>query len=429
MRSTRLLLTLAASSLLTLTLAGCPIPEGSSSPGGKTTPGGSSGVTPGKSGALDATFGDDGIVTTDFTEGKSDFAMALALQPDGKIVAGGTTSAPSPSYTVGTFALIRYQANGEPDAGFGTVGRVFTAQGSTAQGRAVAVAGDGTIVTGGWMQGSGFAMDFLMSRHLANGKLDDSFGTGGHATAGYGGATGNALALQADGKILFAGYNGLLEYKPIVLRYAANGTLDPAFDGDGKLQLDWGSDDDQAEAIAVRDGKILVAGSAGAKGFALSRLNMDGSLDTSFGTNGTVTLAAGDSLAEAMAVAPDGAIVLAGGKHVVRITPGGALDESFGEDGIVQLPDHALRAVAVQSDGKVLVTGGKSDKVVLVRLKANGAVDSGFAAQGTALEAVPGGIAEAYAIVIQPDGRIVVAGRALDGEAGDDDFMLMRFWP
>jgi uncharacterized delta-60 repeat protein len=428
-RKTRLIMTLASLTLTTFALAGCPIPGGSSGPGGNTSTGGNTPVTPGSSGSLDKSFGDDGILTTDFTEEKDDAAFGVALQADGKIVAAGSTSAPDPSYTVGTFALVRYLSNGEPDPAFGMAGRVFTAQGSTAQARDVVVTGDGQIVTGGWFQAGGFSIDYLLSRHLSDGKLDESFGDAGHATAGLGAASGNALALQADGKFLFTGYNGLLEYKPVVARYTAAGELDTSFDEDGKAQLDWGTDSDEAYAIAVHDGKILVAGSADTDGFALSRLNADGTLDTSFGTDGTVKVAAGESEASDLAVAADGTIVVVGGQHVLRFTADGELDTGFGGDGIVELTDHALNAVALQPDGKILVTGGHSEKVSLSRLKADGSLDSSFATQGTAIVAVPEATAQAYDIVRQPDGRIVVAGRAFQSDGAHADFMLMRFWP
>ncbi len=429
-RQTRLLLTLASLTLTTFALAGCPIPGGSSGgTDGKSSTGGNTSVTPGSSGSLDKSFGDEGIVTTDFTTKKDDAAFGVALQADGKIVAAGSTSAPDPKYTVGTFALVRYLPDGEPDPDFGLVGRVFTAQGSTAQARDVVVTGDGTIVTGGWFQGGSLSIDYLLSRHLPDGKLDETFGDTGHATAGLGSASGNALALQSDGKVLFAGYNGLLEYKPVIARYSAAGQLDTSFDADGQAQLDWGTDSDEAYGIAVHDGKILVAGSADTDGFALTRLNADGSLDTSFGTGGTVKVAAGESEAADLAVAADGSIVVAGGQHVLRFTSAGALDPAFGGDGIVELADHTLSAVAVQPDGKILVTGSTSEKVSLSRLKADGTLDTSFATQGTAIVAVPGATAHAYDLVRQPDGRIVVAGRAFQSQGAHADFMLMRFWP
>ncbi len=413
------ILALASLTLATVSLTACPFPGATSGPGSPA------GGTPGASGSLDKSFGQDGIVTTDFADENSDVAYGVALQENGRIVAAGVST----DGGTGLFALVRYMPNGDPDTGFGTEGRVFTARGMTTQGKDVAVTADGKIVTGGWFQSFSSAMDLMLSRHLPDGQLDESFGDGGHAIAGYGSAIGNKLALQSDGKILLTGYNGMLEYKPVLLRYTADGKPDSSFGTDGKVQLDWGTDEDKAYAIAEAGGKIVIAGSAKADGFALSRLNADGSLDTGFGTGGTVKVETGENVAQGLAVASDGRIVVAGDARVMRFNADGGIDSSFGTGGAVELAEQSLHAVVLQPDGKLLLAGGQAGKVSLVRLKADGKLDETFADQGVARVAAPDAASEAYDLVLQPDGRIVLAGKAYQSEGGHDDFLVMRFWP
>src|SRR2546426_2863336 len=149
-------------------------------------------------GDLDATFGIGGRVLTDF--GGGDRARAVALQADGKIVVAGSSSAGA----VGAdFALARYNPGGSLDPTFGSGGRVLTDFGVDDEARAVALQADGKIVVAGGFGGAFFAL----ARYNPNGTLDTSFGSEGRVFTNFGGRDGaRALALQADGKIVAAGF-------------------------------------------------------------------------------------------------------------------------------------------------------------------------------------------------------------------------------
>jgi uncharacterized delta-60 repeat protein len=285
-------------------------------------------------GTLDASFGAGGIVTTGF--GVSAEATSAVVQPDGKIVAAGFANLGGGDY----FALVRYNSDGTLDASFGTGGKVSTAflsQGfSLAYANSVAIQPDGKIVAAGNAAiGGGF--DFALARYNSSGTLDAGFGTGGQVTTDFAGSDDQveSVAVQPDGKIVAAGNTGRYVNRGFdfgVARYNSNGTLDTSFGTSGKVTTDFaGSDDIPSEpsAIALQgDGKIVVMGetvvgvspSDGALiyDFALARYNNNGTLDTSFAASGKATtdFAGASDLPFAVAVQPDGNIVVAGGAHI-----------------------------------------------------------------------------------------------------------------
>ncbi|HKD93762.1 MAG TPA: PASTA domain-containing protein [Gaiellaceae bacterium] len=226
-------------------------------------------------------------------------------------------------------------------------------------------------------------MSSAANRPLA-GSVDRSFGSGGIVTHNLGsnGSPGmGGFAVQPDGKILVAAGSGLLA------RYRPNGSLDPSFGGGGYVETH------SAYPVFVRavalqpDGKIVVAGSSsppdanGATEFMVARYNSDGSPDTTFGADGVTSTAFPElggpptSAADALAILPDGRIVAAGSARVdlpadpcfppsmfalARYTAGGALDPTFGDDGIVQTSfngQDALAGIAVQSNGTIVASG------------------------------------------------------------------------
>jgi uncharacterized delta-60 repeat protein len=196
----------------------------------------------------------------------------------------------------------------------------------------------------------------------------------------------------------------------------AQGDLDPTFDGDGRRVVEALVN---VEALALQpDGKVVVVG-----GFAfyVARLNPDGSTDTGFGDGGVRIVHPGFNWPKDVAIQGDGKIVAVstggGVLRVARLEPDGSPDMGFGMDGIRTLAfggaDEGLEAVAIQPDGKILVAGyGTVDKAfVIVRLEPDGDFDSGFGVGGVQrVDVVPGLIEKAYALALQPDGRIVVAG-------------------
>ncbi len=377
-------------------------------------------------GDLDPSFGSSGKVTTDF--GGSDAASAVAIQTDGRIVAAGRSGS-------GDFALARYNVDGSLDPTFGSSGMVMTDFGGSDAASAVAIQPDGRIVTAG-RSGSG---DFALARYNADGSLDPSFGSGGKVTTDFGGfdlALG--VALQSDGKIVAAGQGGS-SFDFALARYNADGSLDTSFGSGGKVTTDFGVFE-AATAVAIqRDGKIVATGSTFSSGFqqfALARYNADGSLDTSFGSGGIVTtdFGFGSGFGGALAIQSDGKIVAAGRAGsdfvVARYNGDCSPDASFGSGGIVTtdfggLLFDAAFAVALQSNGKIVVAGsalGTSADFALARYTTDGNLDASFGSGGKVTTDF-GGFDVASGVALQADGKIIAAGQGGSGS----DFALARY--
>ena len=181
----------------------------------------------------DSTFASDGIVTTDFAPTGNDFGEAVAIQPDGKIVVAGTSFNGS-TYV---FALARYSTNGDLDPTFGSGGRVTTAIGNMDdRATAVAIQPDGKIVAAGSSFTNGTGYGFALVRYNPDGSLDNTFSGDGiqHDDISAGSDEAYSIALQPDGKIVLAGYanNGSSNDDFALLRYNPDGTLDNTFSGD-----------------------------------------------------------------------------------------------------------------------------------------------------------------------------------------------------
>ncbi|MBX3716708.1 MAG: VCBS repeat-containing protein [Burkholderiales bacterium] len=264
-----------------------------------------------------ANFGNTGRTIHTMGTGFAE-ALALARQPDGKFVSAGYAVVGPGNID---FALARYSENGHLDASFGTGGVVITPFGALNDvAQAVAVQPDGRIVAAGYTR-VGSLFDIAVARYNADGSLDATFGTGGKAVipASASNDQGAAIALTRDGKILVAGVilDGANENIAVV-RLTATGALDTTFATGGIASIDIAGGTDRGWGIALqRNGKILVAGQGfdgAAVGFAAVRLNDDGTRDASFGANGvrTIDITGSFDLARAVAVQPDGGIVLAG---------------------------------------------------------------------------------------------------------------------
>lgn len=260
-------------------------------------------------GALDSTFGTAGRVTTAFSGSAGDRANALVLQPDGKIVAGGSASFGSASSGV-DFALARYDAAGTLDAGFGTGGTVTTSMSTSGASdtiSALTLQGQAIVAVGG-------TGDFKVARYTAAGALDGSFGSGGRVTGVFGVTIGsaNAVTTDAQGRVVVA---GTAQNDTAVIRLTAAGALDPSFGTGGKRVIALTDNWDAAEGVAVQsDGKIVLGGwiyegNSSAGDFAVTRLTATGQNDSGFGSGGTtltkVAPGSKSDLAHAVALQPD----------------------------------------------------------------------------------------------------------------------------
>jgi uncharacterized delta-60 repeat protein len=272
----------------------------------------------------------------------------------------------------------------------------------------------------------------------AAGALDTCFDGDGRVTTrvttenSTGVDLGQAVAVQADGKILAAGVadrdNSNSDSKFAVVRYNKNGSLDTSFDGDGIVITNFVASNltrEEAKGIAIQtDGKIVVAGYAELNtnnfAFALVRYNTDGSLDTSFDGDGKAVFDLAGNIDEgnALVIQPDGKIVVAGDSRsdrvypiVARFNPDGSLDNTFDTDGWATFdPMNNINAVALASDGKILVAGNSGIFLSVARLNANGSLDTNFGTSGIAKFTADNHFDEAYALAVEANGKILAAG-------------------
>jgi uncharacterized delta-60 repeat protein len=218
------------------------------------------------------------------------------------------------------FALARYTADGALDASFGNGGKVTTDFDSPFEHcTALAIQGDGRIVAVGHVRvppSPPARWDFALARYHADGTLDPTFGSGGKVTSNFlGRDLAEAVALQTDGRIVVAGEvsveDSLSDFG--VARYQADGSLDGTFGDGGLVTTDFDSANDVAYAVAIETGKRIVAAgrSDGGTGndFALARYAFDGGLVTT-------DFAGGSDICQGLAVQNDGGIVLAGSVDV-----------------------------------------------------------------------------------------------------------------
>ncbi len=410
----------------------------------------------GSPGNLDESFDGDGVWV-----GAPGALLSVAPLGDGKIVAAGTEHG-----TTSAFTIVRLDADGGLDTGFGS-GGIVTPFGSAvaSEGQQLILDGNGRIVAVGSAtiertSGSGKKAKtervqmVALVRLLSDGSHDTSFGDGGEvlteASALGSGARG--LALQADGKIVVAGFAWVKPPKSkggpqpannhavALLRYNADGTLDTSF-GTGGIVVDNYTDDNDLpglNGVALQsDGKILVAGSVGTAspldaGF-VRRYDTDGSLDTAFGAGGTISISAQLHVSPSIAVDGDDRILFASGTGgdgvIARYDEDGVLDTTFGVSGWFETGlsgDDAIRGLEILSDGRIAAgaqTLGNADGFTL-RLDADGGLDTTYGSGGISDLTTPGdGTSESiFDFAVDPDGNYLICG------SRGGDFLVARYY-
>jgi uncharacterized delta-60 repeat protein len=216
-------------------------------------------------GTLDTSFGGDGRVTTDFAR-KRDFANAVVVQVDGKLMAGGYAHY-SRTNGRGRFALVRYNADGTRDMTFSSDGKVttnFSRRNDVVTD--LTLQPDGKIVAAGISRSDGSNPNVALARYNADGSLDGGFSGDGKATTDFNGGYDEAwaVALQADGKIVVGGDTAGLGGRFLVARYDTGGTLDSTFNGGGFAATNFTRHSDFAYGLALQaDGNLVLAGGSG----------------------------------------------------------------------------------------------------------------------------------------------------------------------
>jgi uncharacterized delta-60 repeat protein len=405
-------------------------------------------------GDLDPRFGNGGKALTDFS-GNDDYAFAVAMQPDGKIVAAGQSGV----YPLFHSALTRYNKNGRLDQTFGSGGKVVAALDAGGDGLdALAIQPDGKIVTAGSLIHDNFTVGFILARFNTSGTLDQSFGNNGSIVTTFGdsSAEGHAVVVQADGKIIEVGESGAGSYSALndfaLARFNADGSVDQSFGNGGKIKTHFpgvfNTGSRGLDAVLQPDGKLLVAGTYKNEGtyaeFALARYNTNGTLDTTFGSAGKVTtfIASADAIAFALALQADSKIVLAGYTAgfrngdfaLARYNSDGTLDQSFATGGIVTTDlfgttDDIAYGLLIQRDGKLIAAGRTgqypSFDFGLVRYQSNGQLDPTFGSGGKVATDI-GDSEQGYGVALQRNGGIVLGGYSF-ANGGGADFTLTRY--
>ncbi len=402
-------------------------------------------------GRLDVNFGVNGYVITDIGGG-ADEGHALAIQSDGKIVVAGSASVGGD----GKYAIVRYDTNGVPDPSFGSGGIVTVGNLLADAAYAVAIQSDDKIVATGFSVDNTGDEKISVLRLDTSGNPDLSFDGDGWAYAEtsteFEGA--DAVALQPDPpsaeRIVVAGSSG---GSMIVLRYLPGGAPDTSFDTDGMAFIPNSPIGARDVQVITPDGiatHILVCGSidvAGQPRFGAARFLLNGTPDSAFDGDGVLTTTIGASAgAVAVLVATD-KVLLCGASGattdvdftIARYDEAGVLDPTFDSDGMRTDPFGNSpangRAVAHDPGGKIVIAGNVSEalssvqRIGVMRLLTNGTPDPSFDGNGTVTTDIGLGNEIVGGVVVQPDGKIVVAGTLVTLDNLNSDIVVLRYLP
>jgi uncharacterized delta-60 repeat protein len=397
-----------------------------------------------QTGSLDSSFGINGIIKTQVGKSSSS-ALAMLIQADGKVILVGHASDKNGL----DFALARFEENGSLDKSFGEDGKVMTdfAKDNDYATSAI-LQTDEKIVVAGYTLYDTFC-DFALVRYFVDGKLDTSFGDKGKVRTKFGNNYNQAYAisLHNDGKIVLAGKTGTGytdEDDFIVCRYHKNGSEDSSFGTNGRIITSLSPYNDRAYAIIIRADDRIIVGGASVKDtsfvFTLLGFTSLGTVDSSFGINGTVTTNFGRWGGEvrSLLLLSDGKIIAGGysrqtfpyrSEHtLVRYLKDGQIDSTFGINGVASkrvLNDagyNGIYAMTLQKNGKIVAVGNTADQIAMLVFNENGSLNYGFGDSGVVVtEVTKIGRGEAFAVGIQKDDKILVAG------TDNSNFLLIRY--
>lgn len=402
-------------------------------------------------GSLDTSFGEEGKVVTDFgTSNNYSHVHSVYVLPDGKIMALGSSGVES---LIPRLVIVRYNANGTIDAGFGSNGKIVSQFFSMShQGNKLVFLPDGKfLVTSVKRYSTDTTYYFGVERYTADGLLDTDFGTNGETVTSFG--TGmnipSAITLQSDGKILVTGrYQATNLPQMAVARFNANGTLDTTFDGDGKVVTTFGTGIiGEAFHISVNpDNKIAVAGIlySPVRSLGLLRYNPNGSLDTSFDGDGKVITIFADGYDNISSITKqaDGKFLIvirsdnyaltASDLVVRRFNATGVLDTTFGNNGQISTTfntgTNEAQAAGISPDGKIVLVGksiplgNATTDFAIARYNADGAIDVSLDNDGKVTTSFEKGNDQVTHLLVQPDDKLITIGTSAHRQSNGDTF-------
>ncbi|AKS42549.1 delta-60 repeat domain-containing protein [Wenzhouxiangella marina] len=457
------------------------------------------------SGAFDASFGTQGQVTLDWF-GSSDQARSVAIDSTGRIVAGGSAFDPVAGNAFATavfdpagnlvwasarklfndtadfcvkvliepdddivcagrarnfggavMGAFRYQANGDLDLGFGTDGAAVVAFGiDPAEAETAWLNDSGEILLAGYVErANGDDWALAITRLTASGVIDTSFGTDGRAEFNVPGEDTESIRdLQIINNTIYAAISTSAAQDFLLAAFDTNGAIDPSFGVAGLAQLDFNGLVDLSLDLSAHQGGLVIAGSAaslqtsGQRDLALARYSLNGTLDTSFGSNGRAQGALNGPVNVRVTDAArraDGGTVIVGnvgqtfsGREllVAALSASGELDLTFANQGfqVLDLNNALDEATAVEplAGGRILVAGTSDDgtgneDLAVLRLQADGSLDTSFGTGGWVTIDIDGNDDSAQDLLVQPDGKVVVLGEAFyTSQPGVQDFLLTR---
>lgn len=396
-------------------------------------------------GLLDTTYGNSGV----YIYNSGAFGQCIEIDANQKMVIG--------TYNMDrTFKFFRFSSSNQLDTTFGASGSTSIYLGGVdAVLKDMKIQPDGKIVAVGYWEDTGSAnrKDFIVVRLNANGTLDTTFNGTGLVTIAFGTNEdiANAVAIQNDGKILVAGHSFIGSYRDVAIaRINVNGTLDNTFGTNGKVITDLAGNNDVATCIAINsDGKFAIGsytyGAGSSSNFAdfgIAKYNSNGSLDTTFSTDGkhvVVIAPSGNDKPVAIAFQNNGKILMGGSAFlststrddfaIVRLNANGTLDTSFSTGGIftsaIGSSDDTVYAMKLLSDGKILLAGtvssGSYTDIGLIRVTASGNLDTTFGTNGKTQQGY-GNLSGIQDMDVMSDGKIMVCGYA-----GTSNVFLARF--
>lgn len=372
-----------------------------------------------------------------------DYSYSIELQSDGKVIQAGDAW--------GTPCMIRFNLDGILDHTFGTGGKVFApwSCGSNPSDNDIVCQPDGKIILG-TSYFNGNDEDFIVARYNSDGTLDNSFGAGGKVITPIGlyNDICNAIAIQSDGKILAAGGTNNAsasnyKYDFALVRYSINGEIDTTFGTNGVVITNIGLENNIAYSMVVQpDDKVILVGEANDGmfcDFAVVRYRPDGALDNSFGNNGIVRTEISnlDDFAKSVILQPDGKILAAGSTRpnfhdydfaIVRYNINGTPDSTFGTNGIV-MTDKGTdfgQDIALQPDGKIILVGSSTTgtiyDIATLCYDSTGVLDNSFGINGLISTSLGDGDSEGHAVCLKDNGEILIAGSYNHGAPDYFDF-------